>query len=195
MSEPRGRAPSVYPVREDTLLLAPFARAGPGRRVAEVGCGTGLAARWAAASGARVVATDRNRTALLRLAAVARAERLAIDCVRTDFLAGLGRFDRILANPPYLPTPAGAGDPDPGDRWALDGGPDGLRATERILAQLPEHLAPGAEAFVLFSSLQDAAHREALRVDWRRRGGRWENVAHRSLAGEELSVVRLTLAP
>ena len=194
MSESRGRASSVYPVREDTLLLAPFARAGPGHRVVEIGCGSGLASRWAAASGARIVATDRNRTALLRLRSVARAEGLPIDCVRTDLLAGLGRFDRILANPPYLPTPAGAEDPDPGDRWALDGGPDGLRVTERLLAQLPEHLAPGGEAYVLFSSVQDARRREELLEAWTRTGGHRERVAHRSLAGEELSVVRLTVA-
>ncbi|EQD56766.1 methyltransferase, partial [mine drainage metagenome] len=74
--------------------------------------------------------------ALGRLRRSAKAEHLDLETVRTDLARGLGRFDRILANPPYLPTRTEDRDPDPWQNLALDGGPDGTSTTERILAQL-----------------------------------------------------------
>ncbi len=180
----------VYPPREDTLLLAPFAEGTRGLRVLDVGTGNGHLALIAARSGATVVATDRNRAALEALSQVARQERLPIEPVRTDLARGLGRFDRILCNPPYLPTPLGASDPDPMDRLALDGGPDGCRVTERLFVDLADHLAPGAYAFVLASSLQDPHAFEKILLEWRTGGGEVDVVARRELEGERLSVVR-----
>src|SRR5271170_6912557 len=118
MTASGGSAP-VYPVREDTELLAPFAASGPHERVLEIGTGNGTLALRAARSGASVVATDLNRAALHALAVTARSERLRLVAVHTDVALGTRRFDRILANPPYLPTPAGGVDPDPADDLAL----------------------------------------------------------------------------
>ncbi len=190
-----GAAPEgVYPPREDTALLLPFARARPGERVLEIGSGAGEASLLAARRGARVVATDRNRTALAWLRGRALAEGLAVEVVRADLARGLARFDRVLANPPYLPTPAGAPDPDPGDRLALDGGPDGARVTVRLLDELPEHLAPGGRAYLLVSSVQSARALEGARRAWEARGGRQREVAHRHLEGERLAVWELAMA-
>jgi release factor glutamine methyltransferase len=184
---PRG----VYPPREDTLLLLPFARVGPGLRVLEIGCGSGAVTLEAARSGARVVATDRNRRALAWVRERARAERLEVELVRTDLARGLGRFDRVLANPPYLPTAAGTAEPDADDRLALDGGPDGARVTARILAVLPDHLAPGGRAYLLTSSEQSPAAIGELLAGWRARDGRAEVVAERELEGERLEILEL----
>jgi release factor glutamine methyltransferase len=58
-----------------------------------------------------------------------------------------GRFDAVIANPPYIPTPALPGlmpevrDYDP--KRALDGGSDGLMAYRAIAADLPRLLLPG----------------------------------------------------
>jgi len=182
--------PSFYPPREDTFLLLPFARVPAGTTLLEIGSGSGVLALEAARSAARVVATDLNPWALKHLRARARAEGLPVATVRTDLAAGLGRFDRILANPPYLPTLPGERD---GDRWqnlALDGGPDGLEVTRRIVASLPEHLAAGASAFVVCSSRQDAKGRARVRRDWEEPGGTVEVVATRQLEGERLEVWR-----
>ena len=187
MSDTRAR---VYPPREDTYLLAPFARGTRGLRVLDVGTGNGLLALTAARSGATVVATDLNRAALGALARIARRDRLPIEAVRTDLARGLGRFDRILSNPPYLPTPPAASDPDPMDRLALDGGSDGCRVTARLFSDLADHLAPGASAFVIASSLQDPSVLEAILLDWREKGGEVDIVARRDLEGERLSVLR-----
>jgi release factor glutamine methyltransferase len=57
-----------------------------------------------------------------------------------------GRFDAVVANPPYIPgpeierLPPEVRDHDP--RRALDGGADGLAAYRKIAADLPRLLAP-----------------------------------------------------
>jgi ubiquinone/menaquinone biosynthesis C-methylase UbiE len=63
-------------------LVADLARVGPGDHVVDVGCGPGVAAREAAARGARVTAVDPSRQ-MLRLARVLtrRARRSAIELV------------------------------------------------------------------------------------------------------------------
>ncbi len=61
-----------------------------------------------------------------------------------------GRFDLVLANPPYIPAAEIAAlmtdvkDHEP--RIALDGGDDGLQPHRVILARLAAHLAPGGLA-------------------------------------------------
>lgn len=185
-SEERWR---VYPPREDTHLLLPFARASPTESVVDVGTGNGLLALTAARSGARVVATDLNARALRELRAHARAEGIALETVRTDLMAGLGRFDRILANPPYLPTPAGSAETNAGDRLALDGGEDGLRVTRRLFRSWADHLAPRGHAYVVVSTLQDRRRLARILDAWRAEGGSVTSVATRALEGEQLEVL------
>lgn len=181
----------LYRPREDSLLLVPFARVARGTSLLEVGAGTGLAAIEGARGGARVVATDLNPYALHHLRDRAREAGLSVDVVRTDLARGLGRFDRIVANPPYLPTRPGEQDPDPWHNLALDGGPDGCRVVARLVASLPDHLTAGGAAFVVTSSVQSASGLAAIREGWARSGGESSVVAGRSLEGERLEVWRL----
>ena len=182
---------TVYPPREDTFLLLPFSEVAAGTRFLEVGTGTGLAALTAARRGARVVATDLNPQALRSLRRRARAEQLDLQLVRTDLARGLGRFDRIVSNPPYLPTSREEQDPDRWQNLALDGGPDGCRVTGRLVDELDRHLLPEGSAFVLVSSRQDPGGLERIRERWRSQGGRVDVVATRRLEGEQLDVWRL----
>jgi len=184
---------SVYPPREDSFLLVPFAAVASGTSLIEVGAGAGLAALEAARRGARVVATDRNPEALRQLRARALAERLDLSVVRTNLAAGLGRFDRLLANPPYLPTRPEERDPDRWTNIALDGGLDGCRVLARLVHDLPDHLAPGGAAYVVGSSLQAGRALAAIVAEWKDRGGDQEVVADRWLEGERLFVWRFSL--
>jgi release factor glutamine methyltransferase len=186
-----GDADAVYPPREDSLLLLPFARVEPHSSLLEVGAGAGLAAREAARAGARVVATDRNPIALRWLQRRARAEGLDVRLVRTDLARGVGRFDRILANPPYLPTRPEERDRDRWHNLALDGGPDGCQVTERLVDSLADHLTEAGSAYVVVSSLQSTDGLRRTHDRWISRGGRSEVVAGRDLEGERLEVWRL----
>jgi release factor glutamine methyltransferase len=103
-------------------------------------------------------------------AAAALAASNAVDLGLADraaFLCGnwadavAGRFALILSNPPYIPTADLSGlmpevachEP----RSALDGGPVGLDAYARIIADLPRLLAPGGAAVLELGPAQAVA--------------------------------------
>jgi release factor glutamine methyltransferase len=158
--------------RPETELLVERAvawlRATPGRRrVADVGTGCGCIAISVAANvgDVRVFATDISLAALRVAARNARALALTdrIDLVNCDLLpvhqAGLNgrrRFDLVCANLPYIPTSrlhqlrVYGREP----LRALDGGPDGLEQIRKLLAVVPEWLAPGGLILLEIESSQ-----------------------------------------
>ena len=118
---------------------------------------------WPKAAG---IGLDRSDPALAvaranaaRLGLAARAEWLCRDWTQPEWRAGLGRFDLILANPPYVEDDASLArqvrEFEPAG--ALFAGPDGLDAYRALVRELPELLAPGAAALVEIGSRQAAA--------------------------------------
>jgi release factor glutamine methyltransferase len=123
----------------------------------DLGCGSGaiLLSLLAELPRAQGLGCDISPSAL----AIARenAARLGLGAraqfVRSDWLADIsGRFDLILANPPYIESAAISSlapevrEHDP--MIALDGGEDGLEAYRRIIPALGAHLAE--DGLVLF---------------------------------------------
>jgi release factor glutamine methyltransferase len=119
-------------------------------RALDLGTGSGCIALALASEGEydEVVGVDLSAEAL----ALAR-ENSALSAVSVRWVEGswvdpvrAERFDLVVSNPPYIATDELAGlDPSVRDwepRLALDGGLDGLRATERILRDVPAVLAP-----------------------------------------------------
>lgn len=159
-------------------VMAPL----PAPRVADLGTGSGAIALALQSQRptARVLAVDASSDAL----AVARAngERLGlpVQCVQSDWLAGVdGVFDAIVSNPPYIPS----GDPhlaalthEP--LQALASGGDGLADLRTIVAQAPAHLAPGG--WLLLEHGYDQA--EAVRALLTQRGF-VQVQSHNDLAG------------
>ena len=134
--------------------LAHLAVDGAGRRVVDVGTGSGAVAISLAAArpALQVVAVDVSPAAL----AVARANARRVLGPRQqrvrfragDLLAPVdGHADVIVANLPYVPAselttlPAPVRDFEPA--LALDGGPDGLDLYRTLLRQAPAKLKPG----------------------------------------------------
>jgi len=125
-------------------------------RVLDLATGSGAIAIAIAANApqARVTATDVSAAALeiatsnaRRLALDAHIEFRLIDCWEVlDSGDALGRFDVIVANPPYVrDDEITALAPEVRDfepRLALAGGPDGLDFYRRIIDGARQHLAP-----------------------------------------------------
>jgi release factor glutamine methyltransferase len=142
------------------------------RRMLDLGTGTGclLLAVLSERPGAWGLGIDLSPQAAALAARNARAAGLAD---RAAFLAAdwaapiapAARFDLVLSNPPYIPTPDLAGlMPEVAGHEpsrALDGGPDGFAAYRRIVAALPALLAPGGVA-VLEAGLGQAQGIAAL---------------------------------
>jgi release factor glutamine methyltransferase len=163
-----------------------------GRRVADVGTGTGILAMAAARAGAtRVVAIDVNPHAVQSAAENAAASGLGdrIEAVRSDLLAALPRapaFDVILSSPPSFP-----GEPlDLADR-AWHAGP-GYRDIAALFDQARERLAPDGRLYVLLSSDSDL---DRLGVLAARAGFEARLAAKRSILIEELLIYELRLRP
>lgn len=144
---------AVYaPIRGEYVdLVAAAAAAWPvaGKRVFDVGTGTGVLALVLARAGASVVATDLDPRAVgcarenaARLDLAARVEAIQAD------LFPEGVADLVVSNPPWVPAEAHG----PLDRAVYDPGGAFL---ERLVRGLPAHLAPGGEAWIVLSDLAE----------------------------------------
>lgn len=144
------------------------------RRILDLCTGSGCLAILAARAfpRARVDATDISREALAVAARNVATYRLGkrVKLARAD-LFPRGRYDLILANPPYVPTTAMRRLPaeyrhEPG--IALAGGAGGLQLIGRILEASPDHLSPGG---LLVCEVGDG--RRALERAYPRAGLAW----------------------
>lgn len=201
LADRRGVGRDVYQPAEDSALLAAAALdhlAGDpddGRRVLEVGTGSGwVAERVAAETDAAVVASDVNphacRQAAERAREIARTGGGPFEVVRANLVDPFrdDAFDAVLFNPPYLPT-----DPDhEWDDWmeaALSGGESGRELIDPFVAAVGRVLAPDGVALLLISSL--AGFGEVLALT-ERAGFDAETVREESYPFETLSVLRLS---
>ena len=76
--------------------------------------------------------------------------------IQSDLFSNIpGKFDFILANPPYVAEGSGvAGIMNHEPHSALYAGPDGLDIIRPFLAQAPAHLLPGGQIWLEFGSDQ-----------------------------------------
>lgn len=187
LADRRGMETEVYQPAEDSLLLAEeaTARFGPGDRVLEVGCGSGIVAERVAGSGATVVAADVNPHACQ-----AAADR-GVATVRANLVEPFrsSSFNGVLFNPPYLPETS---ETNSGD-WmsvALSGGAHGRALINPFLDTVRRVLRGDGEVLLLVSSLTGI---EAVRERARRNGLSSSVAAEDEFPYERLVVLALEM--
>jgi release factor glutamine methyltransferase len=145
--------PGVFAPRSDASVLLDAALPRVHGDVLDVCAGSGVLALASAPHAAAVVAVDISRTAVAAIRASAMLNRRRVEVRRGDLFQPIGtrRFDVILANPPYLPTPPAAAAVLGARAW--DGGPHGRDVLDRICAEAPAHLRPGGVLLIVQSAL------------------------------------------
>ena len=181
--------PEVLIPRGDSEVLVEAAlRARPGaRRVLDCGTGSGalllaVLANLPEAEGAGIDSSPGALEVAAGNAAalgLARARFALRDWKEPGWSADLGRFDLILANPPYVEEDA---DLAPSVRGhepasALFAGPDGLEEYRVLIPQLTGLLAAGGAALV------EIGHAQAEAVSAIARDAGLSSTLHRDLAG------------
>jgi release factor glutamine methyltransferase len=176
--------PPIYAPSDDSfLMIEPIAgHQLRGKKVLDVGTGSGILGLYCAMQGAHVTATDIDELAVTE--AGRNAERLGVqlELLVSDLFSNVpGRFDLVLFNPPYLPS-------EHIEDRSVDGGPKGTLVADRFLNQLGDHLEKNGCALLLLSSLNDPAS-----VKLRHGAYEFSTVARRQLFFEELEVLRVRL--
>lgn len=154
------RPPGVYRVGSDTSLLIDVLREGghaAGRRVLDLGTGTGALALAAARCGAAsITAVDLSLRSVAATWLNSRLRRVSCKVHRGDLCEPVAGqcFDLILANPPYVPAAAKA---LPRHRISRcwDAGLDGRVLLDRICAEGPALLSPEGLMLLVHSTICD----------------------------------------
>jgi release factor glutamine methyltransferase len=152
--------PGVFQPHSDARLLAAAMRArGLARaaRVLDLFTGSGALAVVAAREGATAVtAVDVSRRALASAWINARRNGVRLRLRHGDLFAPVAgeRFELILANPPYVPSPTDAL-PRRGAPRAWEGGDDGRRLLDRLCAEAAAHLRADGTLLLVQSSICD----------------------------------------
>lgn len=145
----------VYrPAADSRLLIDAFAEHGPEpvATVLDLCCGSGVIGISAAMAGHRVEATDSNRRAVVSCRRNALLNGVAVGVRHGSLFEPVRgqRFDAILSNPPYVPTPPNKSMTS--HDWS-DGGADGRRLIDQICSAAPDYLSDRGSLWLVHSSI------------------------------------------
>ncbi|MCB2087130.1 MAG: peptide chain release factor N(5)-glutamine methyltransferase [Sphingomonadaceae bacterium] len=152
----------------ETVIEAALDRMGPTGSVLDLGTGSGalLLTLLAERPGWRGVGVDRSQGALdiaadnaQRFGLAGRAQMRLSDWTRREWRDGLGQFDMVISNPPYVESDAELEEDVRGyePTGALFAGRDGLDDYRRLVPQLRSLLKPEGFAVLEIGHRQDAA--------------------------------------
>ncbi|ADG13413.1 methylase [Methanocaldococcus infernus ME] len=145
----------VYEPAEDSYLLLKNIVDVKGKRVLDVGTGTGILAIASALKGGIVEGIDINPKAIELAKKNAKLNGVKVKFYLSNLFENVkGKYDVILFNPPYLPT-------EEDDKiegylnYAFDGGKEGREILDRFIDQVPNYLKEGGVVQLVQSSLTD----------------------------------------
>ena len=149
-----------------------------GKRVLDLGTGSGILGLYCALRGARVTVSDLDEQAVQFATEAGKRLGVELQGVTSDLFTNLpGKFELILFNPPYLPSDCLK------DR-TVDGGPNGIAVIKRFLEDLPKHVSKDGAALLLVSSLNNPASLTATHPEFE-----FSTLITRRLFFEELQVL------
>ncbi len=141
----------IYKPNDDTFLLLEVARnLTKGKKVLEVGCGSGYVMENLREIAKEIEGVDINEEA------VRICREKGLNVYKSDLFKNVkGKFDVILFNPPYLPESIFDDYLSYNEKVALVGGEDGIEVVDRFLEKLKDFLNEGGFALIILSSLQN----------------------------------------
>ena len=138
----------LYEPREDSRLLAKYAKKYAKGLVLDIGTGSGIQALEAAKKKnvKKVVAVDIQKDVVDYCKEKIKNKKIKF--MQSDLFSGVkGRFDTIIFNPPSLPEDVRLKD------LTVDGGKKGYEVIERFLNEVSDYLKPNGMVLIIFSSL------------------------------------------
>lgn len=175
--------PDVMPITPMSQHLgkAVLAEAGPGKRVLDIGTGSGVNGILAATRGAQVLAVDINPKALEAARANVLRNGLAdrVEVRHSDVFEDVeGALDLIVFDPPFRWF-------RPRSLFEVASTDEGYRAMTRFFRQAKEHLAPAGRMLIFFGTSGDLPYlRQLIAAE----GFTVETVAHDQLVRDEWQV-------
>ncbi len=113
----------------------------------ELGCGSGIISLYASQKGAKVTASDINKTALEYLNKASERNNLPVNCVYSNLFENIPEqlFDYIIINPPYYPK-----SPESVKQQAWFCG-ENFEYFESLFKQLPSYLSEENTTYMILS--------------------------------------------
>src|ERR671921_1384660 len=175
----------MYAPSEDTFLLADCIRQYSGRRALEIGVGSGLLLDILEKNFAFVAGSDIDLRALQHCKQKkASSADLLLVCCDAGSAFGIGKFDLIVSNPPYLPNDNCYNIRDP----TLHGGPTGIETTVHFINSALPLLARDGKMLIVISSFADSCALNNVVVENKMRK---KVVKEKRLFYETLSIIEL----
>jgi len=177
----------VYAPAEDTFMIAKhMPRDLKGKKVLDLGCGSGMLAIVAAINGGEVTASDINPTALKDTIRNSEHYDVKIKTVKSDLFEKIkDKYDLIVFNPPYVPSDEHDIYISPSLRKALVSGKRGTDIMKKFLKEFTSHLNKGGKVLLIVSSLNK------IKDDLERKG--WKELDSASFFFEKLYLMEFTL--
>ena len=143
--------PTVYQPREDSFLMIKALNIKKGEKILEIGTGSGIIAIHCAKARADVMATDVNTNAVTCAKLNSVLNKVKFKVLKSDLFSNVPKikFDKIIFNPPYLPS----GKKDRFYDISYSGGKSGVEVTNKFLKQAKKYLKKGGEIYFILSSL------------------------------------------
>ena len=181
----------MYAPSDDTFLLADCIRQYKGSRALEIGVGSGLLLNILEKNFVYVAGSDIDLQALQHCkqqTSTSSSANVLLVCCDAGSAFGIGKFDLIVSNPPYLPN-----DNDD-DNNILDptvhGGPTGIEATIHFINSALPLLAGDGKILIVISSFANSSALDKVVVE---NNMHKKVVKKKRLFYEMLSIVELSL--